>query len=295
MKAWAVLLLTCVAAAGALRTAKHGFVLTSSKVLRAGTSHRICITLFNAPGPRRNVHLTAWGDAGGSPWSTLVERIPDTVGADGDHCFDLAVPRTASAGLGHMLLKVSSATGLRLSDLATVTIKAFTLVTLIQTDKPRYRPGDKVLIRVMALRYDLTPIIENVPEVWVTSPDNIRIAQWRDIKTSGGLIQLEMQLTEEPPMGRWTIHAKTNDGPESKGFVVEEYVLPTFEVKVKNPTYVPEGDKTITVDVCAKYTFGQPLIGATVTMSVTDGSNPNERVKSATLSRRTRQAVHRLI
>ncbi|XP_037083778.1 ovostatin-like, partial [Pollicipes pollicipes] len=279
MTVWVLLLLTCVAAAGALKAPESGFLFTSPKLLQAGTSERFCVTLFNLPGPGRNVTLSLSSKAGTRPWSTTVELIPDTVDADGDHCFDLDVPRSVPPFRGYLDLRIANAAGLRLSDGSKVSIKAFTLVTLVQTDKPKYRPGDKVLIRVMALRYDLTPIIENVPEVWVTSPDNIRIAQWRDIKTSGGLIQLEMQLTEEPPMGRWTIHAKTNDGPESKGFVVEEYVLPTFEVKVKNPTYVPEGDKTITVDVCAKYTFGRPLIGATVTMSVTDGSNPNERVK----------------
>ncbi|XP_037083763.1 LOW QUALITY PROTEIN: murinoglobulin-1-like, partial [Pollicipes pollicipes] len=285
MKVWVVLLLICVTAAGGVKAPKSGFLLTSPKVLQAGTSERVCITLFNAPGPRRNICLTLSREAGVSPWSRLVERIPDTVGADGDHCFDLAVPRSASAGTGHLALNVANAAGLCLSDKATVTIKSFTLVTLIQTDKPRYRPGDKVLIRVISLRYDLTPIIENVPEVWVTSPDNIRIAQWRDIKTSGGLIQLEVQLTEEPPLGRWTIHVRTNDRPERKGFVVEEYVLPTFEVKVRSPTYLLEEEKTITVDVCAKYTFGQPLIGATVTVNVTNSRNRDGSVSvSDTLS-----------
>ncbi|XP_037083771.1 alpha-1-macroglobulin-like isoform X2 [Pollicipes pollicipes] len=248
-----------------------GFLFTSPKQLKAGTSERVCVTLFNLPGPGRNVTLSLSLWAGASPWTRLVELIPDTVDADGDHCFDLDVPRSVTNSRGHLDLSIANAAGLRFSDESWVGIKPFTLLTLIQTDKPRYRPGDKVLIRVISLRYDLTPLIENIPEVWVTTPDNIRVAQWSDIKTSGGLIQLEVQLTEEPPLGRWTIHARTKRRSETHGFDVEEYVLPTFEVKVKSPTYLLEGEKTITVDVCAKYTFGQPLIGASVTVNVTKG------------------------
>ncbi|XP_037083777.1 ovostatin-like [Pollicipes pollicipes] len=278
MTVWVLLLLTCVAAAGALKAPESGFLFTSPKLLQAGTSERFCVTLFNLPGPGRNVTLSLSSKAGTRPWSTTVELIPDTVDADGDHCFDLDVPRSVPPFRGYLDLRIANAAGLRLSDGSKVSIKAFTLVTLVQTDKPKYRPGDKVLIRVISLRYDLTPLIENIPEVWVTTPDNIRIAQWRDIKTTGGLIQLEVQLTEEPPLGTWTIHVRTYEGQlrsssrrETHRFVVEEYVLPTFEVDVKRPTSVLDGEKTVTVDVCAKYTFGQPLIEATVTVNVTGG------------------------
>ncbi|XP_037083755.1 alpha-2-macroglobulin-like, partial [Pollicipes pollicipes] len=266
-----LLLLTCVAAAGALKAPKSGFLFTSPKQLKAGTSERVCVTLFNLPGPGRNVTLSLSRWAGSSPWTRLVELIPDTVDADGDHCFDLDVPRSVTNSRGHLDLSIANAAGLRFSDESKVGIKPFTLLTLMQTDKPKYRPGDKVLIRVISLRYDLTPLIENIPEVWVTTPDNIRVAQWSDVETSGGLIQLEVQLTEEPPLGRWTIHARTKRRSETHSFDVEEYVLPTFEVKVESPTYLLKGEKTITVNVCAKYTFGQPLIEATVTVNVTGG------------------------
>ena len=46
-------------------------------------------------------------------------------------------------------------------------------------------------------------------EVWVTTPDNIRVAQWKDVKTTTGMVQLEMQLTEEPPL------VSTEGGSES--------------------------------------------------------------------------------
>ncbi|XP_037083953.1 ovostatin-like [Pollicipes pollicipes] len=252
MKLWVVLLLTCVAAAGAVKAPESGFLFTAPKRLQTGTNERVCVKLFNLPGPGRNVSLTLSGEAESDISSLQVEPIPDTVDADGEHCFYLVVLRSASIGTGQLALTIANAAGLLFSETSPVSIKAFTLVTLIQTDKPRYRPGDKVLIRVISLRYDLTPIIENVPEVWVTSPDDIRIAQWRDIKTSGGLIQLEVQLTEEPPLGSWSIHVKTTESSETKNFAVEEYVLPTFEIEVKSPTHLLDGERTITVDACAK-------------------------------------------
>ncbi|XP_037084528.1 alpha-1-inhibitor 3-like isoform X3 [Pollicipes pollicipes] len=256
-----------------------GFLFTAPKLLQAGTNERVCVTLFNLPGPGRNVTFT-FSLYNGNPY-VLVHQIPDNVDADGNHCFYLPLPRTAVSRHNDLDFNIANAAGLRFSDSAEVNIYSSTLVTLIQTDKPRYRPGDKVLIRIISLRQDLTPVVENFPEVWVGTPDRIRIAQWKDIKTSGGLIQLEVQLTEEPPLGRWTINVETSRRFETKAFIVEEYVLPTFEVKVKSPEYLLPGEKTVTVDVCAKYTFGKPLIGANVTVNVTGSRGRDSSVSNS--------------
>ncbi|XP_037084417.1 murinoglobulin-1-like [Pollicipes pollicipes] len=295
MKVWVLLPLTCVFAVSAIEAPEGGFLFTAPKLLQGGTSEHVCVTLFKLPGPGRNVAITLPDEIDDTTWLSLVEPIPDTVGSDGVHCFDLPMPHSIFFTTATLHLNISNAAGLRFSDSSRVSIKGFTLVTLIQTDKPRYRPGDKVLIRVISLRYDLTPVIENIPEVWVTTPGNIRVAQWRDIKTTGGLIQLELQLTEEPPLGRWDIRVETNGLPKTEHFLVEEYVLPTFEVKIKSPNNLLEGEKTITVDVCAKYTFGQPLIAAAVTVNVTTRRGPANSISDTLTTDKTGCAYSDLV
>ena len=57
------------------------------------------------------------------------------------------------------------------------------------------------------------------------------------------------------PQGRWTIHVQTAQDtyPSStKDFLVEEYVLPTFEVEVEAPQTIEVDEKTITTKICAK-------------------------------------------
>ncbi|KAF0291133.1 Murinoglobulin-1 [Amphibalanus amphitrite] len=152
-----------------------------------------------------------------------------------------------------------------------VSLKSETFLTLVQTDKSKYQPGQKVLFRVVTLRVsqDLTALSNDLNEVWITTPDNIRVAQWKNVKTNTGMVQLELQLTEEPPLGSWTIHVKTAHDTYTKGFTVEEYVLPTFELDIDVPKAIQPGDKTLTVKVCAKYTFGKPLISANVSINTT--------------------------
>ena len=52
--------------------------------------------------------------------------------------------------------------------------------------------------------------------------------------------------------GFWTVHVRTAQDTYTKGFTVEEYVLPTFEVKVEAPDTIENNEKTITTKICAE-------------------------------------------
>ena len=36
------------------------------------------------------------------------------------------------------------------------------------------------------------------PEIWVTTPSRNRIAQWKNVSNSEGLVHLDFQLADEP-------------------------------------------------------------------------------------------------
>ncbi|XP_042855895.1 alpha-1-inhibitor 3-like [Penaeus japonicus] len=135
--------------------------------------------------------------------------------------------------------------------------------TFVQTDKYLYEEGQAVKFRVLSVEGAEAAIsYENLEEVWITSPANTRLAQWRDVNNSLGLVQLEFPLAEQVKEGDYTIHVKTGGRVTKKNFKVEPYTLPRFIVTVIPPPYTLVTDDIIKVTVCADYTYGQPVTGS---------------------------------
>uniref|UniRef100_A0A2K6T1K0 Ovostatin homolog 2-like n=1 Tax=Saimiri boliviensis boliviensis TaxID=39432 RepID=A0A2K6T1K0_SAIBB len=90
------------------------------------------------------------------------------------------------------------------------------------------------------------------------------IFQWQNVTSFRNITQLSFQLISEPMFGDYWIVVKRNSGKTvTHRFAVKRYVLPKFEVKVSAPHTVTISDDEFQVDVCAKYTFGQPVQGKT--------------------------------
>ncbi|XP_069999796.1 alpha-2-macroglobulin-like protein 1 isoform X2 [Penaeus vannamei] len=145
-----------------------------------------------------------------------------------------------------------------------------TNVTLLQTDKAVYKPGQDVKFRVMSLYgSDLLLIRGKYPEIWVTSPSKTRIAHWKNVNNSAGLVHLGFQLDDGSEQGMYEINVKSTKFSETKTtFEVREYVLARFEVKVTTPDHISARKEILSIGVCAEYFFGQPVRGnATVSVS----------------------------
>ncbi|XP_063596598.1 alpha-1-inhibitor 3-like [Penaeus indicus] len=157
-------------------------------------------------------------------------------------------------------------------------------LTFVQTDKYLYQPGQEVKFRVLTLQgWQAKVTTDPYPEIWVETPSNTRVAQWIGAASPSGLLHLAFQLADEPEEGLYTIHVR---GPgttkTTRSFKVEEFVLPRFEVKVTPPKYALATDEIFTFNVCANYTFGQPLKG-TVELTVTN----NQRRRCRNIIKRT--------
>ncbi|XP_077555844.1 pregnancy zone protein-like isoform X10 [Haemaphysalis longicornis] len=139
---------------------------------------------------------------------------------------------------------------------------------LIQSDKALYKPGQKVQFRILPINNELKPVKNLQATIYVTSPSDVRIAQWNNVSFEKGIVQRDFKLTEEPELGLWQIVVELPTQTVRQHFEVNEYVLPKFEVTVKPPSYVLADAKEITWKICAHYTFGQPVDG-TLTVNVT--------------------------
>ncbi|XP_066566805.1 alpha-2-macroglobulin-like isoform X1 [Amia ocellicauda] len=133
---------------------------------------------------------------------------------------------------------------------------------IIQTDKPIYKPGQKVRFRIVSLSEDFAPILASYSTVEIRDPENNRIAQWLNQTSDRSILDLSHQLNSEAKLGRYSLTVWNSDGLRDEiQFTVKEYVLPKFEVTVTGPSMVTVLDTEAKVQVCARYTYGKPVSG----------------------------------
>uniref|UniRef100_A0A8V5FT09 Uncharacterized protein n=2 Tax=Melopsittacus undulatus TaxID=13146 RepID=A0A8V5FT09_MELUD len=93
------------------------------------------------------------------------------------------------------------------------------------------------------------------------------------------IIQIEFPLTEEPILGNYRIIVTKKSGDKTNhSFLVEEYVLPKFDVTVSAPESLTVLDSELKVKVCGVYTYGQPVEGK-VQLSVCRNFDSHGRCK----------------
>ncbi|XP_062266931.1 CD109 antigen isoform X1 [Platichthys flesus] len=131
--------------------------------------------------------------------------------------------------------------------------------SFIQTDKRNYLPRQAVKIRVVSIYPDGKPCLSSV-DVTVSDPRGNLLRQWLSMDGVLGVVSTEFQLSENPPLGEWTIGA-TVDGVSSKtNITVAYYVLPKFEVKLDVPQVVLQNE-SLSGSVTAEYMYGKPVQG----------------------------------
>uniref|UniRef100_A0A6Q2WZP8 Alpha-2-macroglobulin bait region domain-containing protein n=1 Tax=Esox lucius TaxID=8010 RepID=A0A6Q2WZP8_ESOLU len=137
-----------------------------------------------------------------------------------------------------------------------VKIKPYSPITFVQTDKPIYNPGQIVHFRVITLDTSFRPVNQLVSDV-----NENRIGQWLNTTSSSKILQLSHPLNSEAPKGTYKVVVWIDGKSINHRFKVEQYVLPKFEIKLNLRDEISVGEEEYKVEVCAKYTYGQPVPG----------------------------------
>ncbi|XP_071618073.1 alpha-2-macroglobulin-like protein 1 [Heliangelus exortis] len=139
-----------------------------------------------------------------------------------------------------------------------VLIKHTDKKTFIQTDKPVYKPGQTVKLRIVTLDQNFIASTEAHRLVELKDPKGNQIAQWLNVVPVGGIVDLSFSLAAEALVGEYTI--KMPDYMHT--FRVEEYVLPKFSVSIQMPQVVTILEESFRLLVCGMYTYGKPVRGS---------------------------------
>ncbi|MDD9994242.1 MAG: MG2 domain-containing protein, partial [Dehalococcoidia bacterium] len=130
----------------------------------------------------------------------------------------------------------------------------------VETDKPIYKPGQTVHIRLMTLDALLKPR-PYAAMIEVQDAKGLKVFR-KEVETDEfGMVTVDLPLSTEPNLGVWKLTAIAGDQKTELDVRVEEYVLPKYEVTVATERdWVLAGDP-ITGTVSGEYSFGKPVEG----------------------------------
>ncbi|KFW64431.1 Ovostatin, partial [Pygoscelis adeliae] len=231
------------------------YVLLVPTVVRSDSPQTACVQFHRLSEPLSLSIVLEYG----SIRKTLFEE--SVTKNDFFKCCEFKVPPATSDPLAFISFSAKGTT-VDLSERRSVMIQNVDNSVFIQTDKPIYKPGQKVMFRVVTLDSQFRPVQETYPRIIIEDPEQNKIFQWLEVASKHGIVQLSFPLIPEPILGSYHIIVEKSSGEkEYQFFTVEEYVLPKFEVTTSVPERISFFDEEVRVNVCASYTYGQPVQG----------------------------------
>ncbi|KOB65313.1 Alpha2 macroglobulin isoform 2, partial [Operophtera brumata] len=169
-------------------------------VLTAGGTNRVCVSRFYPEGPA-DLLISLLTKKGNTP---VVERQLRKLPSEKKCTWERSITVRISSGR----------------------------VVVVHSELARYRPGETLRARIFALRADLTPAHGTVspPGAW----EGTRVAQWTRVRSKMGLAQVQHEIDELAPPGRWTVRARLGDGSQgSASFWVAGSASPGVRTAVR--------------------------------------------------------------
>ena len=222
------------------------YLALAPSVLRSGQTEGISVSLFSDDRPARGTVRLALLKEGATVAvaegrvegiGTITLNVPDVPKGD----YDLQVR------------------GPGFQETARLSVEAGN-VLFVETDKPIYKPGQDVHIRVLLLNLELKPVSGDVA-VEVQDAEGTKVYRQEVNSDEYGMASLTMPLSTEPNLGVWKIRAFAGDQQAQADLRVERYVLPKYEVDVTLPREWGRAGDPITGTVSAEYSFGKPVRG----------------------------------
>uniref|UniRef100_A0A3P9A7R6 Alpha-2-macroglobulin bait region domain-containing protein n=1 Tax=Esox lucius TaxID=8010 RepID=A0A3P9A7R6_ESOLU len=224
------------------------YLVTIPAVIPAGLEARFCASLLQ---PKETLVMTI-SLIGDEQNSTLLRESSDQ---EFHRCFQFQAPQLQVEKILKLKVEVCGETFVSTEE-RKVKIKPYSPITFVQTDKPIYNPGQIVHFRVITLDTSFRPVNQLVSDV-----NENRIGQWLNTTSSSKILQLSHPLNSEAPEGTYKVVVWIYGKSIYHRFKVEQYVLPKFEIKLNLRDEISVGEEEYKVEVCAKYTYGQPVPG----------------------------------
>ncbi|XP_058625207.1 alpha-2-macroglobulin-like isoform X1 [Onychostoma macrolepis] len=231
------------------------FLVTLPAVIESGSDAKLCAILLK---PNESLTMTISLLDDKNMTTPLVQQTSDSAAIY--RCFRFQTPQVDGESVQKLRVVVKGRS-FKMTEERKVMFRSYQPLTFIQTDKPIYNPGQTVNFRVVTMDVKLVPLDQMYTLVVVEDHQNNRIGQWTNVFSTGWILQLSHGLNAEAQVGMYTLMAFIGDRMTSQVFEVKKYVLPKFDVTVNAPQMYSVGDVGLKIEVCSKYTYGQPVPG----------------------------------
>uniref|UniRef100_A0A8C2KKW7 Uncharacterized protein n=1 Tax=Cyprinus carpio TaxID=7962 RepID=A0A8C2KKW7_CYPCA len=222
------------------------FMVTFPGVIRSGSEAKLCVSLLK---PEENLQLTISLVYSNQKRTLLQERTEKEF----HRCLDFQAPETDSV---QEIQVEAQGENTQMIEKRKVKFMSYNPLTIIQTDKQIYNPGQTVQFRIFTVDLNFKPVDE-------TDNRMNRINQWINAtSTHGKILQLSHTLNPEALVGSYEIFVETSKQTITKTIHVKEYVLPKFIVKLLKPKTVRANEEEVKLGVCGRYTHGHPVQGS---------------------------------
>ncbi|XP_056119468.1 alpha-2-macroglobulin-like [Rhinichthys klamathensis goyatoka] len=235
------------------QTSGPSFMVTFPAVIASGSEAKLCASLLK---PNEslvmNIHLVHGNQ------STLL--LQEKAEEEFHRCFNFKAPLVEAESVQKMKVELLGKT-FKMTEERKVMFKPYYPLTFIQTDKPIYIPGQTVNFRVVTMDTNFAPLDQQYSTVVLEDSQGNRIGQWTNVSSTRWILQRSYELNPEARQGMYELKAFIGDRMISHDFEVKKYVLPKFEVTVKKTKEVSVEEEELIIEVCGKYTYGQPVPG----------------------------------
>ncbi|XP_056119302.1 alpha-2-macroglobulin-like [Rhinichthys klamathensis goyatoka] len=235
------------------QTSGPSFMVTFPAVIASGSEAKLCASLLK---PNEslvmNIHLVHGNQ------STLL--LQEKAEEEFHRCFNFKAPLVEAESVQKMKVELLGKT-FKMTEERKVMFKPYYPLTFIQTDKPIYIPGQTVNFRVVTMDTNFAPLDQQYSTVVLEDSQGNRIGQWTNVSSTRWILQRSYELNPEARQGMYKLKAFIGDRMISYDFEVKQYVLPKFKVSVKSPNEVSVEEEELIIEVCGKYTYGQPVPG----------------------------------
>ncbi|XP_028429213.1 alpha-2-macroglobulin isoform X3 [Perca flavescens] len=230
------------------------YMVAIPAILESGAETKFCTSLLQ-PSETLEMSVTLMSQEANT---TLLKK---TSSEEFHTCTEFKVPLVQDEVVQNFEVEVRGDTFYS-KEVRKVKIKVYRPMTFIQTDKPIYLPGQTVHFRVITLDTKLRPVNQLYDIIEIEDSNSNRIGQWLNETSNSKILQLSYALNSEAREGAYQVTVSIGSDKIQHSFKVEKYVLPKFDVKINAFDEVSINQEEIKAEVCATYTYGQPVPGS---------------------------------
>uniref|UniRef100_A0A8C1P5Z2 Alpha-2-macroglobulin-like n=1 Tax=Cyprinus carpio TaxID=7962 RepID=A0A8C1P5Z2_CYPCA len=270
------------------------FMVTFPAVIESGSEAKLCASLLK---PNESLVMNIYLVDGDQSTLLLKEKAEEEF----HRCFNIQTPLVEAESVQTMKVELQGK-NFKMTEVRKVLFRRYNPLTLIQTDKPIYIPGQTVNFRVVTMDRNFVPFDQKLYRHCVFSGikqdnQNNRIGQWKNISSTRWILQLSHELNPEARQGIYKLKAYIGERAITHYFDVKKYVLPKFEMTMKAPKEVTfvKGSSVLFATGCASFTLNTSVFfnsknerflkeQLTVKVNVTEEGTENTMEKSETIT-----------